>query len=153
MLPVEPTLSIKVILNISAGITVTVAFLFHLPAVCFAPEAWTLACIEAAQATTQPQHIPMLLETIPCYCQFVSSSICEEYSSWPYAHEHKSAPPISLSDYLMQCAVIHRFPHLSPASVALSFPSHPLMISLLSLPIWPLSEGISWGQDYIKSCY
>lgn len=29
--PVEPTLSLNVVLNISAGITVTVAFRFHLP--------------------------------------------------------------------------------------------------------------------------
>lgn len=28
---VEPTLSVKVVLNISAGITVTAAFRFHLP--------------------------------------------------------------------------------------------------------------------------
>lgn len=118
-LPVEPTLSIKVILNISAGITVTVAFVFHLPAVCLAPDSFaarTLACIEETQATTQSQHIPMmLLETIPCYCQFVSCCICEEYSSWPHAHEHKSAktPPPHL---IISCSVLlftdfHIYPH------------------------------------------
>lgn len=51
---VKPLLSIKVILKISAGITVTVAFLWLLPTVCSAQEsfaAWTLACADEARAT------------------------------------------------------------------------------------------------------
>ena len=165
MLPVKPRNVNQSQFKQTGGITVTQASLFRLLAASLGQGSfatWTLACTQKnAEASASSRSVIRNSDVaaIPHHCS-VSLPPQKKHlrgggRSCTTTERKHIFPVLSAPVKLVHCAVIYRLPHLSPHSLThpKSLPSHPLLISLLSLLIWLLSEGIGWGQDYIESCY